>query len=173
MLTNMRTIWAAILMSTFLVYFMGFRAAPNDLSAAPMTTLIALFAAAIASPLTGFFVVRMTYRNALRSLELKVSEQPSGGEPDAGYRGVSPSKRVITDADAAVRVLGMYQTATIIGVAMGEVPALMGLVSRTMGASAVVALAMTSIAWVAIGARFPTRKAAFGPVEEVYGAVMP
>ena len=165
-----RVLWMAIFVSTILVFAMGSMVQPHDLTP-PLTTLIALGAAAIAVPITGAVFVRQTYRQQLRALKLAVRDVPAPVEPKE-YRGVSLSQKVIDDPTAARRIFRIYQTSTIIGLAMSEVPALLGLVARTQGADMRVGLAFSVISWIAIAARFPTRGRALAPLKDVYGATI-
>jgi len=129
-----------------------------------------LAAMCVAVVVGGFLRVRREYRKLLRTLDLHVRDEP--GAPDGGYRGVSRGRKVIVEADAPARVLRLYNTAVIFALFFAEMPAILGLLARMMGGTAMHALGMTAISWIAIGIGFPTKKAAYTGVEDVYGAVI-
>jgi hypothetical protein len=172
MIQQLRILWAAIFVSTIVIFGVGSNVQPHDLTVSQ--TNVALFGAfAVLIAIGGAIFVWQTRRSAIRGLKLAIREEPANAEPTEGYRGASLSRKVISDPEAPVRVLRVYHVSTIIGLAFSEVPALLGLVLRTQGAGMVVGLGFSAISWIAIALRFPTLARAYAVVLDVTGASMP
>ncbi len=168
-------LWGAIVIATLLelgvVLWADF-----DRHVEPVPPLVIAFIVLAASAAGASLTVpARLHADALRRLTLPVQEVPAAGPAEVSYRTAAGSQRVFRDGDAARAAMTQaFLTPLIVGLALAELVALLGLVlAQARFAPSWWALPFFGAAWALLGARFPRAALLEGPAERLYGATLP
>ncbi len=130
--TTARTIWAALLISTFLYLFVATRV-PRPAQPAQPILLPVLALVALIDGLLSVVFPAMQLGRALRALNLRVDELQDANA-ERMFRDLPPTTRAMAEPDDALRrAWPVYQTWFIIAMAQAEAVAVFGLVLMILG----------------------------------------
>jgi hypothetical protein len=163
-LLTARILWFAILSATILFLFIPMP--PSD-PVAGASLLLPLTIAAAGCAVGSIVAPAHLLRNGLTRLKLQTVEIE---DRERAFGSIVPKRRAFRDPDvaesAAYRV---YQTATIIGLALAEAVALDGFVLKFLAAGMKNALPFFIVSWALILVLFPRRSVISRALERAYG----
>ena len=148
-----RVLWMSLVISTLLYLALLAKLHPAPQAVPAVEILVIAIAAATTGALSLFLPSRQLIA-ALRRLELRVVDQI--GEPVGSFRESAPVRRVVADAEAAVRAaMPAYQTSLILGMALAEAVALFGFALGFLGQPAQVVAPFFVVCWALMATKFP------------------
>lgn len=169
-----RILWFALLAASLfypgLLLFLqsnGHRATTPEFVMVP-----ALYGAALMSTVMSFVMPRIKLAATFKPFASRVESGGGGAAPWPGYRGKVEGERVVrlSGPDLRALVVGGYQTALILGMALSESVAIMGFMLGFLGFPLVMWAPLSAAGTLLIAIRFPTERAVLGPLEKAVGA---
>ncbi|MCC6217141.1 MAG: hypothetical protein IT376_19940 [Polyangiaceae bacterium] len=172
-LQSLRILWAAMFASTLFypaVPFLIERGEPPP----DAVLLIGLAGAAVASAMASVVVPGILRASALARADLATREAP-GQVAGAGnpFLGEAPRRAFVDPRAAMTAAFTSYQVAFLVGCALSETPALIGIVVASLGYSPLLAIPFCVASAALIAVRFPTLERVLAHVERRTGAKLP
>lgn len=174
-LRTLRIIWLALLMSAFLYIGIVYAVLPKPTRPArDAVMLVGLCVMAAVVTVLSFFMPRVIYRNAVKTMETQTTEEIAPNAFPARYREVMPKRVVFADPEAAQKQAYLcFQTPFIMSVAMSEAIALFGLVLAQLGFDALHTLPFFIVGILLIAIRFPRHEQVTKAFEQAREAAFP
>lgn len=167
---RVRILWGSMVMSPAMLLVV-LQLVPTE-RRNPLDLSVTLLVAGIAF---GACVVSMVLPQRLRRVQIRsasyqVCEQPLANS-DGDYRSAPAVLRLFEDQAGIERsAWAGYQATMVVGMAIAEIPALLGFALAFKGAPMALALPLFALAWLAMATQFPTHARFVGPLEAFSGA---
>lgn len=174
-LKTIRILWFALLFATFLYMGVAYSVLPKN-TAAPQQPFMPFVLAGLSLSIAviSFLLPRMTYKQAAKNADVKISEEIVSSAFPNRYREAMPKRMVFADPnDAAHKAFVCFQAPFILSLALSEAIALFGLVLAQLGFEKMLSLPFFLAGAVLIAIRFPQQVTVLTMFEQAHGAKFP
>ena len=167
-LATMKTIWAALSFSTLLFLVVGLKAAAVPDEPPPVIMLAAMAFASLGVVVVSQVLPKQTLVAALKAQKFQVVETPAAermfnDSPERARRFAAP-------AEVRQRLIMCAQTPFILGLALSESIAIMGLMLLMLGFELQHAGGFFAVSWALLFSRFPKFESFQRVLEATYDA---
>lgn len=174
-LMTLRILWFALLAATFIYMGIAYGVFAKKAIVPQVPIMPPIFAAvSLVVAVLSFIMPRIVYRQAAKSMNVKIADEVANNVFPDGYREAMPKQHVFADPkDAMGKAFACFMTSFILSVALSEAIALFGLVVAQLGFDMMTSLPFFIAGAVLIAIRFPQQETVVTMFESVQGAVFP